>query len=1014
MDLTRKDAKRFASEILTDPNILYLSGSKRYRQESFRNIDPENIFLVRVNGICFEEEAPKKEALENVLSAVCIDGILFVFLIIGNKDDVGFYYGIARDVTCRNQVQLDLYDICDKILASGIRGNFRGSIVKHVDPDEKRVIINTITDMKYAGLLEGVPGVNKDDEKYQSADRLADIMHGSNFAFMVLAKPLELGMLLNMQRDIYQLYSKLMPFSKKTIQIGKSDSTGDSESKSEGITVTDGTNKSVAKQSGSNESTSKTAGKTNGDKDGKNSTNTSDQFTTGSSRSTTDTDGTSYSKGVSKSTQTGTSNSHSDSENTSREYADREVQDWIKYFDDILLPRLDYGKGKGTYAAVMAQFTDTKADMLKLQNTAVALFAGERGNRVPLKAVNVEEGGETDKAIRNFRLPCGKVNYIADSSERLAHTAVSHVIREDDYGYVGNWITTNELSIISGLPQKEIIGLRLKEEVEFGLNPCIDIAAENQIELGRLVQSGNVTEYKKVYLDKKMLDQHIFIAGVTGSGKTTTCQQLLHAADVPFLVIEPAKTEYRILKEQYPDLLVFTLGRNIAAPLKMNPFALYPHESISSHVDMIKACIESAFDMEAAIPQIIESAIYKSYTDLGWNIDTNTNDRFGDGAFAPGSQAFPTLGELVVNCQKVIKSQGFDERLRDEYIGSINARLNGLLVGGKGQLLNNRCGVDMTDLLDKRVVFELEEVRGSNEKALIMGFILISLNEAIRARYLQKGSVPHITLVEEAHRLLSKYVPGDSLNKKNGVEMFTDMLAEIRKYGESLIIVDQIPNKLTPEVLKNTNTKIIHRLFAADDKDAVGNTVMLTKEQKEFLSNLDTGRAVYFSGGMQKAVQVAVKMTSDTGRKSPADSELVEGALTFYAEHYQHDYIQGSQFFESKPTHKQMAALKKMNDFAVGDSFVQFFDRDSVHYDPVYQQHLQKKMAECVETLGLNFVVNYLQHCHVAGMIIADSEEMLKKIVTDFSAGKISNLDKRQWNLRFRKKNKNNMTQTEE
>ena len=203
MDITKKDAKRFASEILTDPDIMYLSGSQRYQQISFRNIDPENLFLVRVNGICFEEEAPKKEALENVLSAVCVEGILFVFLIIGNKDDVGFYYGIARDMTCEKQVALDLYDICDKILASGIKGNFRGSMVEAVDTDDTRTIIETISDMKYAGLLEGVPGVNKDDEKYQSADRLADVMHGSNFAFMVIAKPLNLDMLLDMQKDIY-------------------------------------------------------------------------------------------------------------------------------------------------------------------------------------------------------------------------------------------------------------------------------------------------------------------------------------------------------------------------------------------------------------------------------------------------------------------------------------------------------------------------------------------------------------------------------------------------------------------------------------------------------------------------------------------------------------------------------------------------------------------------------------------------------------------------------------------
>lgn len=143
------------------------------------------------------------------------------------------------------------------------------------------------------------------------------------------------------------------------------------------------------------------------------------------------------------------------------------------------------------------------------------------------------------------------------------------------------------------------------------------------------------------------------------------------------------------------------------------------------------------------------------------------------------------------------------------------------------------------------MVFELENIRSSAEKSLIMGFILINLSEAIREKYQMDGKFQHITLVEEVHRLLSKYQSGDSPSKKQSVEMFSDMLAEIRKYGECLIIADQIPNKLTPDVLKNTNTKIIHRIFAADDKEAIGNTIMLKDEQKEFLSNLPAGRAVY-------------------------------------------------------------------------------------------------------------------------------------------------------------------------
>lgn len=229
-------------------------------------------------------------------------------------------------------------------------------------------------------------------------------------------------------------------------------------------------------------------------------------------------------------------------------------------------------------------------------------------------------------------------------------------------------------------------------------------------------------------------------------------------------------------------------------------------------------------------------------------------------------------------------------------------------------MLNTRRSLDFEELLCRRVVLEFEEIRSATEKSLIMGFVLTNLMEAIKANFQKNGAYCHITLVEEAHRLLSKYVPGDSPNKKHGVETFSDMLAEIRKYGESLVIVDQIPNKLTPEVLKNTNTKIIHRLFAEDDKNAVGNTIALSQEQKEFLSNLETGRAVVFTQGFHKAIQVRIDAdTNTTGKKQADESKLQKQALGFYGKNYRKGIIEGSQFWEKEPSWEEMEQLMELS-----------------------------------------------------------------------------------------------------
>ena len=219
-------------------------------------------------------------------------------------------------------------------------------------------------------------------------------------------------------------------------------------------------------------------------------------------------------------------------------------------------------------------------------------------------------------------------------------------------------------------------------------------------------------------------------------------------------------------------------------------------------------------------------------------------------------------------------------------------------------------------------------MRSASEKALIIGFILTNLVEAIRAEHLRDMEFRHITLVEEAHRLLSRYMPGDSPTRKQSVETFTDMLAEVRKYGECLIIADQIPSKLAPDVLKNTNTKIVHKILAQDDKEAIGDTMALEDEQKRFLSNLQVGRAILFTQGFTKAVQIQVdKLTDTTGQKEVSEAVIRKSALRFYCEHYREGVIIGSDYEPSQPSVEQMERIiQSYNDSGAIDHFCTTFN----------------------------------------------------------------------------------------
>ncbi|ORU00830.1 putative ATP-binding protein [Anaerovibrio sp. JC8] len=893
--------EKFVHDFITKPESFYLEDDNRLHVPVAGKLKNEDVVFLKIDEVTFDEKAPRKEALENVLSTMRVQGVNFLYLIVGDGKKVSFYYGLAKDIVQVSHKQYGIKKLGKEVLKRSLEGNFRGSIISEVSEADTNAILSNIQSMKYIQTFDGVPGVSKDNEKYQGLDRLVDIMLGDVFAVVVTAKHLPYAAVRKIEQNIYAFCNNLAPIAKKSVQNSNSDSKTEVKSTATGIneSIADSNSKAETNNFGiSNQETRQETTTFDDDSSRTQSTGTTDSSKTGSKSIT---EGTTKTNGNSKTVTEGDNITKGQSSSENVEYINKEAQDWLKYIDEVLLKRLDYGKGKGVFLSTVTIFTNSPNSKIKLENTITALFSSDVGNQVPLRAKALDTDGEYIKTIKNLQIPIGEFIEPIKSTEVFTRAALSQYTTNQK-AFLANWFSTGELAILAGLPQKETVGLSLREEVEFGLNYKDNINECDKLHLGSLVQSGRVLDNIQINLDRGELNKHIFVTGVTGSGKTTTCQKILLESGMPFLVIEPAKTEYRVLTRDYDDILIFTLGKDKVAPFRLNPLEFFKHESISSHVDMLKASIESAFDMEAAIPQIIEKAIYESYQQCGWNIADDTNSLYDD-PFADDVEAFPTLAEVIKNCKKVVDEQGFDERLKNDYIGSINARLQGLIVGAKGMMLNTRRSINFRDLVHRRVILEIEDIRSGAEKSLVMGFIMSNLIEAIKAEYfVDTTGFKHITLVEEAHRLLAKYEPGDSLSKKQGVETFANMLAEVRKYGESLIIADQIPAKLTPEVLKNTNTKIVHKLFAQDDKDAVGNTMALTKEQVKYLSYLDPGRVVAFSPGWEKALQVQVlKKTNTTSGKLIDEETIRRRVIEYYAKDYKKNFFYGLGVLLEKP-----------------------------------------------------------------------------------------------------------------
>lgn len=833
-----------------------------YPEDEGLNTSADMCFY-HVEQLSYDEEYPRREAFENVLNSLDNEAFNFVYVLSGDNQGVELHIGVVKNHK-RNKKTLSTVNY-GEIIENAFEGNFNGSSLKKLNVDElKEKFIKQTKNYKSAGIISGIPSINEDDTgeqlDFQGIDRLVNGVLGQNWRIVVVCEPVSKIEILQMKEEVYELYNRLSIYSKATIQ--KSVNNGDSVSLGRNVSESKGKDWNWSQSDGENKTTNR------GESDGtfSRSKQISKQFSKGGSKNVSNSDGKNWSYSQNKGS----------SEAVTLEMANKHAQDLMQYIDDELLPRIKEGYGKGMFKTSLFYMSDkiTTANRIKL--SIMSLFQGDKSSFSPLIAQELDLKERLDmKALNSYQ---NSFYELKDFSLDAAALLSKPVDRQFGLG-VSSYLTARETCILAGLPQKEVPGIVLNEAVDFGLNEH-KIKDDEAIDMGVFVQKNRKLNIRFA-LKKKAMMKHTFIAGVTGSGKTTTCHKLLAAAEIPFMVIEPAKTEYRILakekyREKFGDVYIFTLGNESVAPFRLNPFEFVKGEVLSAHIDMVKATFTSAFPMEASMPQILEEAIVKCYEDKGWNIDTNVNKLYADPFSSDKEKCFPIMSDLLETMKKIVKQKGFSDRMQSDYEGSLVSRLSNLTVGVKGRMLNCPFSTDFEFLAKNKVIIEMEELKSPEDKALFMGFILSRLSEVIKAEYRKNDQYKHLTLIEEAHRLLSKVDYGDSGSKKSAVETFTDLLAEVRKYGEGLIIVDQIPNKLAPEVLKNTNTKIIHKILARDDKEAVGDTMLMDDKQKEYLSALEVGHTIIFSEDTDKPVHVYIEEETDTSKDKIEEHEIRE------------------------------------------------------------------------------------------------------------------------------------------
>lgn len=481
----------------------------------------------------------------------------------------------------------------------------------------------------------------------------------------------------------------------------------------------------------------------------------------------------------------------------------------------------------GEWLTTVLCSANTKEDFDVLSGIISGSFGERKRNLEPVHVIRI------DRPFPVLEGTVGNLHY--DYHPRLPYPIYSNIL------------CSEMLAEYCRLPSEDTYGFSVAPLVRFD----IDRKREGDICFGKIVNNYQTLD-ASYSLSSSDLTRHCLVVGLTGSGKTNTIQAMLcetarNNPDLPFLVIEPAKKEYwELYKFGFTDLQLYTIGSTDPSshPYCINPFERMEGVSLQTHLDYLFACFKASFIMYTPMPYVLERALYAVYEDYGWDVCKDTN-KFG-------VDNYPTIEDLYLKIPDVVVEMGYDQKMRDDLIGSLQARINSLRLGTKGITLNVKKSFPLNHILNGHVVIELEDIGDDDVKAFIISLLLVQLSEYRRNQPDSKQKLRHLMLIEEAHRLLKNVASGSGESadpRGNAVEMFCNLLAELRSKGQGFIVADQIPSKLAPDLIKNTNAKIAHRIVSADDRELISGAMHMTEAQTEHLSCLEQGTAAMYSEG---------------------------------------------------------------------------------------------------------------------------------------------------------------------
>ncbi|MDE7421473.1 MAG: ATP-binding protein [Muribaculaceae bacterium] len=513
--------------------------------------------------------------------------------------------------------------------------------------------------------------------------------------------------------------------------------------------------------------------------------------------------------------------------------------------------RFETGKAIGCWSVGVYLLSDSRYDLQSASMQLKSIVSGQESIFEPIRIHHIQDVVDEilPQTLGSMDAPLIK---IGTPNGFFQHPLGEH------FNDLRTVLTTKELSYFINFPLRTVPGVSV---VDSSPEFCLNEQKTTGIPFGNLLYGGSVTRLK-YRIPVSALSRHTLISGINGSGKTNTVQAILNGIGrLPFLVIEPAKTEYVDWALEYnranpaSPISIYMPGCNkyrgkfTPNKLKLNPFEIVwlnkeQEPNVLSHIDRLKSTFAAAFPMYDILPVLMEDLIYSIYQ----NKSTDWLNQIP----IFGKTLPPTLNSMSFGVDKVIGGRGYEQRVEQNMKACLNTRIDSLKRGWKGEMLNTIKSTPWKDLFERPVIINLSYVGDDVDKGFFMSLILQFLYEYVAAKGeigqidFNSNECNHLTIIEEAHRVMTK-CDNMELPQYKTAQMFSNMLSEIRAYGEGMILVDQVPTRLIPDAIKNTNLKIVHRLVAEDDSKALAESLSLTDTQRKLIPKLLTGQCIVSS-----------------------------------------------------------------------------------------------------------------------------------------------------------------------